>query len=70
MNNAQILEILTKLAELQFQRGTAWIASNAFPDNKHIQDKAATYNSNLLLFVAYLDNSHRSQLAKWLATQV
>lgn len=69
MNNAQMLEILTNLAELQVQKGTVWIASKAFPENDHIQSKAAQYNNNLLGFVAYLDSGHRSQLAKWLATQ-
>ena len=69
MNNAQMLEILTNLAELQVQKGTVWIASKAFPENDRIQSKAAQYNNNLLGFVAYLDSGHRSQLAKWLANQ-
>ena len=70
MTTKPMLDILTQLAELQVQKGTVWIASKAFPENDHMQSKAAQYNNNLLGFVAYLDSGHRSQLAKWLATQM
>lgn len=70
MTTEQMLATMTKLAELQVQKGVGWIAEQAFPDNAHIQGKAKEQNFNLLRFVAYLDLGHRKQLADWLATQV
>lgn len=70
MTADQTLAVMTKLAELQVQKGTGWIAEQAFPDNAHIQGKAKVHNNNLLGFMAYLDLGHRKQLADWLATQV
>lgn len=60
------MQILNKLAHLEYNMSTQVLAQRVFPGDTHLEQQARQYNGRLLAFYGYLDKSHRQQLCNWL----